>query len=212
MGLDNIESLKAMGFKPNSIVEVILTTRNSDGTVNAAPMGVKVIEDRLLEVKPFKTSQTYSNLKRRSDVCLNLSHDPWQYLTTAFKNELKIPPLTNENLRIAEAQAYIFCKVIVFDDYSDHRGLFQVKPTQVQIISQTPAVFSRGIGQAIEAVIHATRVKAYTEQGMLLKADNLKERIMECVKVIRRVSAQDTSEYMVAEKIIDLIDKWGTRE
>ena len=212
MGSNKIESLKAMGFKPNSIVEVILTTRNSDGTVNAAPMGVKVIEDLLIEIKPFKTSKTYSNLKRRSELCLNISHDPWLYLTTAFKNDFKTVPKLTEKLALDEAQACIFCKVIVFDDYSDQRGLFKVKPTQIQVISQTPLVFSRGVGQAIEAVIHATRVKAYTEQGMFLEADHLKERIMECVEVIKRVSSQDTSEYRVAEKIIDLIEKWGTKE
>ena len=212
MGSNKIESLKAMGFKPNSIVEVILTTRNSDGTINAAPMGIKVIEDGLIEIKPFKTSKTYSNLKRRSEVCLNISQDPWLYLITAFKNDLETLTKINENLMIAEAQACIFCKVIVFDDYSDQRGLFKVKPTQIQVISQTPLVFSRGVGQAIEAVIHATRVKAYTEQGMFLEADHLKERIMECVEVIKRVSSQDTSEYRVAEKTIDLIEKWGTKE
>jgi len=101
MGSNKIESLKAMGFKPNSIVEVILTTRNSDGTINAAPMGIKVIEDGLIEIKPFKTSKTYSNLKRRSEVCLNISQDPWLYLITAFKNDLETLTKINENLMLS---------------------------------------------------------------------------------------------------------------
>jgi hypothetical protein len=47
---------------------------------------------------------------------------------------------------------------------------------------------------------------------MLTEADNLKEKIMECVEVIERVSAKDTEEYRVAEKILELIDEWGTKE
>lgn len=206
------ERLRTLGFKPKSIVEVILTTRNPDGTINAAPMGVKVIENCLIEIKPFKTSNTFTNLKEHSEVCLNISHDPLLFFKTAFKNEFKILPKLTEKLALDEAQACIFCKVIEFHDNSDQRGFFKVKPIEFQIIRQTPLVFSRGVAQAIEAVIHATRVKAYTEQGMLLEAEHLKGKIMECVEIIRRVSAQDTSEYRAAEKIIDLIEKWGTKE
>ena len=206
------ERLIALGFKPKSIVEVILTTRNPDGSINAAPMGVKVIENWLIEIKPFKTSNTYTNLKERSELCLNISHDPLLFFNTAFKNELKTVPKLIEKLALDEAQAYIFCKVIEFNDNSDQRGLFKVKPIQFQIIRQTPLVFSRGVAQAIEAVIHATRVKSYTEQGMLLEAEHLKGEIMECVEIIRRVSAPDTSEHEVSEKMLTLIEKWGTKE
>jgi hypothetical protein len=47
------------------ILEGIVTTRDSDGAVHVAPMGPIVDESfSKLRLRPFKTSQTYSNLKR----------------------------------------------------------------------------------------------------------------------------------------------------
>jgi hypothetical protein len=48
------------------ILEGLCTTRNSDGTINLAPMGAVVDEDLTRFVfRPFQTSQTFANLKSR---------------------------------------------------------------------------------------------------------------------------------------------------
>src|SRR5580658_5358849 len=47
------------------IVEGIVTTRDSNGAIHVAPMG-PIVDESLskLRLRPFKTSQTYANLKR----------------------------------------------------------------------------------------------------------------------------------------------------
>ena len=206
-----IEDLKAIGFKPDSIIEIILCTRNHNNTVNAAPMGVKLLQNGFLEIKPFKTSKTYNNLKRNNETCINITCDPWIFFSTAFKEETDSPIITKD-LVIKDALVSVTCIVVEFDDSNEKRGIFMVKPVMLKVYNESPLVFSRGVAQAIEAIIHATRVKAYTEQDRLTEADNLKEKIMECVEVIDRVSAKDTQEYRVARKILELIDEWGTKE
>ena len=48
------------------ILEGTVTSRNEDGTINVAPMG-PIVDESLttLHLRPFQTSQTYRNLKRR---------------------------------------------------------------------------------------------------------------------------------------------------
>ena len=45
--------LEKLGFKSGCIYEVIITTLNEDGTFNAAPMGVAIIDPETLTVKPY---------------------------------------------------------------------------------------------------------------------------------------------------------------
>ena len=45
------------------IHEVIVTTKNADGTAHHAPMGVSEVNG-YFQIKPFKPSTTYNNLMR----------------------------------------------------------------------------------------------------------------------------------------------------
>ena len=52
------------------ILEGIVTTINDDGTLNIAPMGPRVDNSASLarfDLRPFRTSTTYRNLKARGE-------------------------------------------------------------------------------------------------------------------------------------------------
>ena len=49
------KTLQLLGFTHDSIVETIMVTVNSDGTYNAAPMGV-INRGGFIEARPFRSS------------------------------------------------------------------------------------------------------------------------------------------------------------
>jgi hypothetical protein len=58
------------------ILEGIVTTLASDGTINIAPMGPRVEPDmRHLLLRPFPTAQTYRNLKEHGEGVFHVSDD-----------------------------------------------------------------------------------------------------------------------------------------
>jgi hypothetical protein len=58
------------------ILEGLVTTVNSDGTANVSPMGPLVDRDiTRLVLRPYKTSRTYSNLKREGKGILHVTDD-----------------------------------------------------------------------------------------------------------------------------------------
>src|SRR5687767_1238128 len=58
------------------ILEGLVTTHSSDGTMHLAPMGPRVDPDmtRFL-LRPFPTSQTYQNLRRHPEGVLHITDD-----------------------------------------------------------------------------------------------------------------------------------------
>ncbi len=56
------------------IYETIITSRNADGTVHFAPMGIRVENDRYL-IQPFKPSATLDNLLRIKQAIINMTDD-----------------------------------------------------------------------------------------------------------------------------------------
>src|SRR5262249_33778477 len=61
---------------PAMILEGIVTTVSAEGTVNVAPMGPRVDADfRRLVLRPFRTAQTYHNLKAHGEGVLHVTDD-----------------------------------------------------------------------------------------------------------------------------------------
>lgn len=56
------------------IRETIVTTMNVDGTVQIAPMGIRLEEDQVV-IAPFRPSTTLDNLKRSGAAVVNMTDD-----------------------------------------------------------------------------------------------------------------------------------------
>jgi hypothetical protein len=199
--------LDNLGFNHNTIVESILTTQNMDNSLNAAPMGVTRIGQNLLMIKPFKSSTSFLNLKIGTIVCINTTSDPMLFLVTAFKEYLKDQPKINSDLSIDRCDASLYCEIIEITAVSKTRVKANLKVEQVKVWNPMPHVFNRGQAEAIEAVIHATRVKAFKDNP--LKSAFYLKKIHNCHSVIRRVSPEESTETEVVEIIKQLIDSWG---
>lgn len=201
------ESLSKLGFSQECIAEIILVTQNQNGSFNAAPMGV-TRKGTTLTVQPFKTSQTYENLMRGDPVSINMSNDPLLFLATAFKDEVDDQPIIGE-MGLSCADAVIYSETGGMLDESELRATFSLLPKDVVIKSSYPTVFRRGRYEAIEAIIHATRIQVFHNQSQDTKVLKLKEKVRNNLNVIKKVSTEDSPEAITAKKLLFLMEKWG---
>jgi hypothetical protein len=208
---DMLFTLRRMGFTANGVVEVILVTRGADGKLNAAPMGARLVEG-LLEVRPYKANQTYRNLGRGGEAALNVTHDPLLFLAAAFKGEAVDVPKVCADMSLQEADSCIYVAVQDEARFSDAQASFKAEPIKIVIEREYPIVFSRGRAEAIEAVIHATRVKVFQEQRMVREVRELTEMIARCAETVRRVSPVDSPEGRAMVELYRIMADWGVSE
>lgn len=75
------------------ILEGIVTTRNSDGSINVAPMGPIVDESMTsLRLRPFQSSQTYRNLNREPAGVFHVVDDVLLLVRAALNLFEEAPP------------------------------------------------------------------------------------------------------------------------
>ena len=204
------EALDRIGFSRGSIVESVLTTLNPDGSVNAAPMGVARKGPVQLEIRPYRSSKTHSNLNRNPEACINVINDPTIFLVTAFKEEKFdfSPPKFSHDNSIEQADAVVFLTMLKREEIDKERSSFVGEASSIKLITESPTVFSRGRAQAIEAIIHATRIEYYLKNRKLVEAEDYIDRFNRCKRVVLKVSSQDSPETRTVEALERLIDRW----
>jgi hypothetical protein len=79
-------NLSDLGFKAGVISEAIVTTYNADGSANAAPMGLKLIDEVHLSMSVFNSSKTCQNLKAKKSAVVNLTSDIDVFYKSAIKD------------------------------------------------------------------------------------------------------------------------------
>ncbi|MCW4049651.1 MAG: DUF447 family protein [Candidatus Bathyarchaeota archaeon] len=205
------EMLDELGFTRNSIVETILVTSSNDGSLNPAPMGVIRLDDEILEIRAFKTSKTHVNLSNGGQASINIVNNPMLFLATAFKDEIKAQPNICEEMSLEEAEVSILVEVLERKEHSDLQVSYMTRPLKIDIKRRRPLVFSRGRARAVEAVIHATRIKVFKAEGLSKDVDALKTRFDRCINTVKHVSSADSEEYMVVEKLVSMMEGWGTK-
>lgn len=200
-------TLKRLGFTENCIVETILVTKKENNTYNAAPMGVIRVKN-ILEVKPFKSSMTYKNLHRTKHASINITDDPMLFFKTAFKTQFEdTSPITD--WLIEDSYAAIMVEKTGQVSSSNIRASFIFKPTRIIINKNEPTVFSRGRAEAIEAVIHATRVNAFLSEKREKEVKELVKKIQNNFQIISRVSDKNSEEMRVVGSLKNLFKYWG---
>lgn len=203
--------LGELGFDLGCIVEAIIVTRNPDSSPNAAPMGVTRTAPSILEIKPFKTSRTYRNLISTVNACVNITDDPELFLVTGFKDDPELElgkPMIDDKLTLEQAAASIFVSIVSYHDVSEDRGTFKCRVNSVEVHHPFPWVFSRGRAEAMEAIVHATRIKEHLLRGNLGDAEKLYKRFIDCRVVVERVSASGSKEMRVIRALETMMGSW----
>jgi hypothetical protein len=209
-------TLADLGFCQNTICETILCTFNPDATPNAAPMGTSMQNSQQVTLNIFNSSDTLQNLKKTGSATLNLTGNIDVYYKSAFKDEPlpvdwfeKSEAVNAPKLKMADATVALEIKGFVTVDAKRTKVIGEVK--QVEAAMAYPQAYCRAMPAVLEAIIHATRVRALSgikqEEQHIVKLINL---IQNCNDVVNR-SAPD-SHY--AELMADLqkkIDLWRVK-
>jgi hypothetical protein len=203
--------LDELGFESGSVSEIIVTTVNPDGSPNAAPMGVRRTGPDTIHIMPYRTSSTYRNLRERLRACINVTSSPALFLVTAFKEEVldDFPRVSIDGgLRLASSEAHVFVEVVEEGDASGIRACFMCRVISVEVRRTSPSAFSRGRAEAIEAVIHATRIQAFMGGCEPGRVETLIRLFDECKDVVGRTSAPSSEEARVVRELERMIGTW----
>jgi hypothetical protein len=116
-------------------------------------------------------------------------------------------PYIDEELRLDRSDAHIFIESDSSDE-SERRATFTCRVLSVEVANSKPRVFSRGRASAVEAIIHATRIKVLLEEGPRERVESLIKRFCECKDVVDRVSPPESTESRVIGELDRLIGYW----
>jgi len=190
-------------------VETIVSTYNPDGSSNAAPMGVSMIDEQHVAINFYDSSQTLANVKTGRCAVINLTSDIGVYYRSAFKEENPEGKVPEEWFTIAEAvrapkllSAGANVEVTLIDlaalDLGRTRAGFKVD--RVNALRQNPQVYCRAFGATVEAIIHATRVEALAEiTSESKRVEESLRQIEVCNDVVRHVAPDSGYSVIMAD-------------
>lgn len=177
--------LSLIGMEKGRQYETIITTRNDDGSKNAAPIGVICAGNDKIINRIFKGSRTLENIMREREFTVNITHDP-ELFTTPIIGKLPQDSF-NEDYSLKSIEAYFKCEVISLTEAikqsdpikkKDEAIVIKSRVSELTINRKTKAL-NRGFGYVIESLDNLTRFD---------KADSdKKEEYLKQFKEARRV-------------------------
>jgi hypothetical protein len=192
--------LTELGFSKGIILETIVSTYNTDAQPNAAPMGATMINSNSIALKIYTSSLTYKNLQSKRSAVINITSNPETFYKTAFKEANPDRTLPQEwfekaqtvdapKLSIADAHIEVTVTEIRAIDTEKTQVTCEIKHIQTATIM--PKAYCRASFATIEAIIHATRVKAFLNNDNKEKKEQalkLLENIKEYREIVNRVA------------------------
>jgi hypothetical protein len=163
------------------ILEGIVTTRDSNGAIHVAPMG-PIVDESLskLRLRPFKTSQTYANLKRTPFGVFHVVDDVLLLARSAVGLLAQTPP-TFPAAKIpgdvlADCCRWYEIEMREFDDSSERAEMV----AQVVHAGRVRDFFgfNRAKHAVLEAAILATRVHLLARDQIVAELNRLKPAVV----------------------------------
>jgi uncharacterized protein len=157
------------------ILEGIVTTVSLDGALNIAPMGPRIdpgLTMARFELRPFRTSTTYHNLKARGEGVFHVTDDVLLLAQTAIGAAPFPPPATRSAEVVAgqillDACRYYEFQVVELDDREERTAI--VVETIAQGRHREFFGFNRAKHAVVEAAILATRTAWLPLDEMLVE-------------------------------------------
>jgi hypothetical protein len=213
--------LTDLGFSKGIISETIVSTYNMDGNPNAAPMGAIMEDEQHIFINLFNSSLTRRNLQANRCAVLNLTSNVEVFYKTAFKEANPNGKLPEEWFEQAEtvnapklrmADAAIDVSVINMAPIGTEKTKALCNVKQISTAKSYPQAYCRAMSATVEAIIHATRVKALInyekEQKRVIK---LLELIENCNDVVNRVASHSQYSAIMTD-LTKRIDSWRTKK
>ncbi len=212
-------SMADLGFSKGLIAETVVSTYNTRGQPNAAPMGVTMENEQRLALRIYTSSLTYRNLQAKRCAVVNVTSDPEMFYRTAFKEanpKGKVPSEWFEKAetvdapRIRAADAHVEVTVADMAAFDAERAEVTCEVKLVKAQNVLPKAYCRASSATIEAVVHATRAKAFFAQSDRQKREQavrLMEKIRQCHDVVNRVAPHSRYSEIMAD-LSKRVDSW----
>lgn len=158
------------------ILEGIVTTLTSDGSVNVSPMG-PIVDDALdrLWLRPFQTSTTYRNLKLTGRGIFHVTDDALLFAQAAVGQPCPLPRFTRspagDELILADACRWYAFEIESLDDAEERTSIVARVTDRGQL--REFLGFNRAKHAVLEAAILATRLHLLGAQQVLAEFDRL---------------------------------------
>ena len=197
--------LTEIGMFKGQQYEAIITTIDKEGRSNAAPFGVRVLENDEIFLRIFEGGNTIKNIKEKEEFIVNITSSPLMFTlatTNTIPDEhLSRIPETNANgemTYITDADAYLICKVKSLKN--SFRENDPIKDTEVNFIkaevlemnikNKCVKPINRGIHALIEALVNYSRINIVDEKTK----EYFIERFLESERIIKRVGNDEEKE------------------
>ena len=187
---------KFIGLEKGLLYEILATTisnDNSDQNIpNTACMGIRLLDNNLISIKPYPTTKTFHNLKKFPIVTLNFVDDIQLYAITSLKDskinytsdnlpkvhydylKLEVTSKYQYNLNtfpfINSSWAIIICEVEkeIISQKKDKFGIinlseFLLSPILIKKFRASYKLYNRAENLILESLILTTRLKIAIE-------------------------------------------------
>ena len=197
--------LTKIGMYKDQQYEVIITTIDNNGKSNAAPFGLRVLEDNEVFLRIFEGGTTIKNIKETEEFVVNVTTDPLMF-TLATTNTIPDEYLTrisnktqssNELAYLTDADAYFICEVkslktsLREDDIkSSDVNFIKSEVVKLNIKNKCVKPINRAIHALTEALVNYSRINIVDEDTRKYFI----ERFLESERVIKRVGNEKEKE------------------
>ncbi len=212
--------LADLGFFRGVICEAIVSTFNPDGSADAAPMGITMQDATHLVLNIYNSSSTLRNLQANMCGVVNVTGDIEAFYKSTFKEANPNGVLPTEWFERAQV---VKAPELCFADATVAFKVLQMEPNgektrvvcgveQVCAREGYPKVYSRALALTLEAIIHATRVKAYiNDPAEQHRVNTLLGLIQNCSDTVNRVAPNSAYTAVMAD-LLGRIDSWRQKQ
>ena len=212
--------LTDLGFLKGMIFEAIVSTYNQDGSPNAAPMGTTMQNQQKISLNIFNSSETNRNLKTNKCAVINFTNNIEVFYRTAFKEANpngKLPQEWFEKAGTVNAPKLQLSDVTLdvlvasMESIGAEKTNFSCNILKINVEKMYPQIYCRAMAITLEAIIHATRVKAFVNDVKQQKnSNNLLELIGNNGNVVNRVAPNSIYTTIMAD-LTKRIDSWRNK-
>ena len=195
-------SLESIGIKAGGKYETIYTTMNKAGEMDAAPIGLKCVDDYAVLGRIFEGSKTLENIKETGIFVVNITSDPSVFARSLYGNlEPEEFVKDDDIVYMKNADAYFIAlvksiedKEIGKDHVNDGAKFSIVNAESIKIIINKPGTkaLNRGIFAFLESLVDYSRIDIIDDE----KKDEYIRKFKENERLIDVVAEDDVKEAM----------------
>lgn len=195
--------LSKIGMEKGQQYEIIITTIDSDGNTNAAPFGLRVLENDEIFLRIFDGGNTIRNIKDKKEFIVNVTDNPLMFTLSSINTIpdeylTKIPKENSELAYLTDADAYFICEVKnIKSSYRENdpikdTGINFIKAEVIELNIKNKCVkpINRAIHALIESLVNYSRINIVDEE----KQKYFLERLGESDRIIKRVGNKEEKE------------------